>query len=333
MKKKYKKIIPATIYLILLLITACSIFVTYGLSKYLFNFETTLAVHFLFVSSGILFIMSSVIVIIELLEEEGVEYIVTEEGIYATRLIFFKSPIIKWSEIKSFSLLLLNNNKKTYILADTHGNELNMGTKIANIDEITETISQKSAVELQEVEKEAIKGSPGEYKFKTSKEKAFNLYSSGLKVQNIFNILIVVFLLALIFLLTKKLPSASEELRNVFFYIEIALSGILLISVVNLSFYKYWLNAAISVIAEILLLLINISAVTFFVITIIYTIYFYRLSYQLSGFYPLLIILLVLLIFLPLANLNTIIWLIKNMFNKKIEDMEAVTVNVPEKTA
>jgi len=282
MIKKYKKTTSWSIYIILFTVALASVLVTYGLTVHIFTFNTGFLVHCLFIASGILFIFSSIILILDMLVEEGVEYIVSEKGLFINHLIAFKSPLMEWDKINSFHFCS-DKNGKIYTIEDTAGNEVILGEKINNINDLIEEICRRACIEAQECKDDKKYTS---WDFKTSKEAGYNPYSRRLKIHNIFNIILIIFLLILSFLLQEKLLSDSENLKYILLGIQCIMGILLLITFVNLGFYKYWLTRSTNRLSELLLLFINSVIITFFVMTIVYLMHFYHMSYELAYFYP-----------------------------------------------
>jgi len=315
MKQKHIKKTHKIIYLILLLLLLSSIFVIFGMFKYLFVYNTSFVVHFLFVASGAFFLFCTIILILEMMEEEGLEYTVTDKGISMARLPFFYTCTFEWNNIKSLSTYNINSGnkeKKFYLIKDNDGNELSLGDDIADIEGLIETICQKTSLEAEEIDTLKEYSVSPFYFYKPAKEKSKNSEGWRLKVYNFSNILLISFLLIAFTIIQSKAEVRSEEVYNIILYVKIIMGLLILAPAINLIFYKIWQKKTIAVASKVVFFLINIAVVLFSACTIIALIYFYNgFAAQLYSVYPLLVILLLIFIFYPLGNLNAIMWLRK----------------------
>lgn len=315
MTKRFKKKTSPMTYLILFNFFIASLFIIYGFHKFLFTYETSFWVHFSFVASGSLFLFCVIVLILEMMEEEGIEYILSDKGIAMARIPFFYSCNIKWEDILSFTQYNIKKgglDRNFYIIKDKKGNELSIGENIQDFPDFLKEIVEKTSLEPQETETSKEHSAPPFYYFKALNEKVKNSHNWRLKIYNISNVIIMAFFFILLLLIQFRSPARSDEINKILFSFNIILFILLIIPTINLIFYKLFLQNPVAQLSRILFLLINIVVICFFVLAIISSIYFFQsFAAQVFNFYPLLIILLMVFIFYPLGNIYAILWIRK----------------------
>ena len=314
--RKYVKRTSANIYFILVILIFSLLFVIYGLMRYMFSTDTSVLIHGAFIISGIVFAFLSVGILLELLESEGIEYIVRDDTISIAKLWFLKGYSLKWNNIKVFNTYKIGSGdhyKRLYILKDDEGQELGFGEELYNVQELVQYIKEKTGIEPVEQllpEKINIKN----FYYFTRKEKDINPYTSGFKVHNSFNIVILLLLLGLSFFMQHRVSSMAEETKRTYFFIQIVIGILLTVGIANFIFYFIQKNRTVTKLSEILLMFINLVVVLFFLSLSMMLIYAYpRFSLVFSNFYVILIVGLIVFVFLALGNTRAILWIVKNI--------------------
>ena len=326
MKKNYVKTITCKIYLLLFILFITGVSVIYGLIKYTFNYGTSELIHTLFLLSSISYLFIALSLFIEIMECEIMSYKVTEDKISIYKMWFLGGQYLNWNSIRHFYTCKIkkgNNYKKLYLLQDEAGQELAFGEEIKNLEELLGLIVQKTALEPEELTEEK----PVDYFYYFSyKTKETNPYSHGLIYHNITNILIFLFLIGLTLFIKYKWTSITEEVKRILFFFQIINVCLIIPGLVNLAFYKIYRNGSVTRISEVILILINTVVIIFFFSTGTFVISLHpRLSSFTANFYIIIIICLIILLFLASGNIRTILWVIKNIQNKKNDEKSEIT--------
>jgi len=319
MRKNFVKTINFKIYLLLFILFITCACVIYGLIKYTFNYGTSELVHTIFLLSSISYLFIALSLFFEILEYEIISYKITEDRISVYKMWLMGGHYLNWNSIRHFYICKIKKGtdyKKLYLLQDESGHELAFGEEIKNLEELLELIPQKGAVEPEEVSE----GKPVEsFYYFSYKTKDTNPYSHGVIYHNITNILIFLFLIGMTALIEYKWTSLTEEIKRILFFFQIINGCLIIPCLINLAFYK--IRKTVTKISELLLILINGLVIIFFFLTGTFIISIHpRMTYFTDNFYIIIIICLFILLFLASANIRTILWIIKNIQNKEINE-------------
>jgi len=324
MNRNFVKKINLNIYLLLFILFITCAFVIYGLIKYTFNYGTSELVHTLFLLSSISYLFIALSLFFEIMEYEIMSYKITEERISIYKLWFIGGHYLNWNSIRHFYICKIkkgNNYKKLYLLQDEAGQELAFGEEIKNLEELLELISQKSAIEPEELTQEKPVDCFYYFSYKTHDT---NPYSHGLIYHNITNILIFLFLIILAAFIEYKWSSLTEEGKRIIFYFQIVNGCLIIPCLINLAFYK--IRKTVTRISELLLILINTVVIIFFFLTGTFFMSLHsRMTYITDNFYIIILICLFILVFLASGNIRTILWVIRNIQDKKNQKNPGIT--------
>lgn len=316
MKRNFIKKITLNIYLLLFILFITSACVIYGLIKYTFNYGTSELVHTLFLLSSISYLFIALSLFFEIMECEIISYKITDERIAIYKMWFIGRHYLNWNSIRHFYIYKIkkgNNYKNLYILQNEAGQELAFGEELKNLEEMIELISQKTEIEPEELTEE--KPVDCFYYF-SYKSHDVNPYSHGLIYHNITNILIFLFLIIVSTFIEYKWTSLTEETKRIIFYFQIINVCLIIPGLINLAFYKIRKN--VTRISEILLILINTLVIIFFFLTGTFFISMHsQVTCITDNFYIIILICLFILVFLASGNIRTVLWVIKNIRDKK----------------
>ena len=327
MRKNFVKTINFKIYLLLFILFITCACVIYGLIKYTFNYGTSELVHTLFLLSSISYLFIALSLFFEIMEYEIISYKITEERISIYKMWFMGRHYLNWNSIKHFYICKIkkgDNYKKLYLLQDEQGQELAFGEEIKNLEELLELISQKGAIEPEEVTEDKPLDCFYYFSYKT---KDTNPYSHGLIYHNITNILVFLFLIFLTLFIKYKWTSITEEVKRILFFFQIINACLIIPALINLALYR--IRKTVTGISELLLILINCVVIIFFFLTGTFLISISsRLNSFTDNFYVIIIICLFILVFLASANIRTILWIIKDIQDKKNHEKSGITDSV-----
>ncbi|MEQ8190730.1 MAG: hypothetical protein ABRQ39_22370 [Candidatus Eremiobacterota bacterium] len=319
MRKNFVKTINFKIYLLLFILFITCACVIYGLIKYTFNYGTSELVHTIFLLSSISYLFIALSLFFEILEYEIISYKITEDRISVYKMWLMGGHYLNWNSIRHFYICKIKKGtvyKKLYLLQDENGHEMAFGEEIKNLEELLELIPQKGAVEPEEVSEEKPVESFYYFSYKT---KDITPCPHGVIYHNITNILIFLFLIGMTALIEYKWNSLTEEIKRILFFFQIINGCLIIPCLINLAFYK--IRKTVTKISEVLLILINVVVIIFFFLTGTFIISIHPgMTYFTDNFYIIIIICLFILLFLASANIRTILWVIKNIQNKEINE-------------
>lgn len=308
MIKSYKKITSFAVYIILAVLLCSNLFIFYGLIKYFFKFNTSILIHSLFLLSGLFFLFLTTGFIYEISEDEWITYKIGD-GIISIEKLFFKKFTLKIDDIKYFYNYKIKNggnHKLFYSIEDKEGNSINFGNSIIHVEEFIEEI-KKYCGEPEEKTFPEEKTIDRLY-FYNSVEDNKNIHGEGLKIYNVFNIIIFLFLLFMSFIFEYKINVISEEKKSLLMSVEVMFIFFIVISLVNIIFYYINKNKNILFLNKIIIIGINVFEIIFFItIGIKMVLYYETLANMISNAY-MVILIGIIISFLSMANIKTIQW-------------------------